>query len=451
MQDRISRLLGRIDFTHAFHANGNGSKAAVAPPPETKSLPQIDFAGPSPGSWQYFNSIVPGEVERVSRETAYAAALYLYVAVKYRAENLAEPPLMVVEETEDGDEPVEGHPLAELLTEPSPDYDMGEVIELTQIWLDIDAAALWVKDLNLGGGLGRLTPFSGSEFDVKATPDRIYGRFELRTARGLRTYEPEDVVFFRTTNPYGRHKGLSPTDVVLATLNLGTRTNATIRSILENALFPSVVITTDPMEKEEYERFQAMLNLYHAGPRNAGKPFVNFGGGRVDRVTFSLRDLVPGELLDRIEASVAAVFGIPPVVLSFLVGLKNSPWSQMEEARRYAYEDTLEPLWRKHAKRLTRQLLRPIDTNPKRRIVFDTSEIRALKVDESRRLQDAAAARHWTLNERRVWSGQAPLDDGDPRGDWIEATDDPPISSAQAVAQDGDIEEILAGTGAAGG
>lgn len=446
LQDRISRLLGRIDFG-AVSRNGNGTKVAVAPPPERKSLDGIDFAGPHSGAWTYFNSAVSGDVEAVTRETAYAAALYCHVAVKYRAENIAEPPLMVVDETDDGFEPVENHPLAELLEEPSPDYDMGEMFELTQTWLDIGARALWVKDANLAGSLGRLTPFSDREFVVKPSRDRIYGRFELRTARGTEVKLPEDVVYFRTTNPYGRHTGLSPTDVALSWLNLGTRTTATIKALLQNAVFPSVVVVTDKdwhPAPEEYDRFKAMLDQYHAGPANAGKPFVSLGGGNVKSMAFSLRDLLPDELLDRIESCVAAAFGIPPVVLSFLVGLKNSPWSQMEEARRFAYEDTLEPLWRKHEKRLTRQLLRPVDQTPGRMVKFDTSNVRALQDDESQRIKDAASARFWTLNQRLVRSGQDALPEGDPRGGWIEAID-PLLGLAQEVAQDEEIEKALAG------
>src|SRR5690606_15006593 len=135
-------------------------------------------------------------------------------------------------------------------------------------------------------------------------------------------------------------------------------------------------------------------------------------------VSFSLADLLPGDVLDRVEACVAAAFRIPPVVLGFLVGLRNSPWSQMEQARRMTYEDTIEPLWRRDEKTLTRHLLRLVDPNPRRMIRFDTSKIRALQIDRAQMADIAQKTRDiGTVNERRALLGWEPIEDD--RGERI--------------------------------
>lgn len=425
----------------------NGSR-----PLEAKSS-RLAFAGPSSSSWRWLYSDIPGDTESVKRETAFAAAVYCYVAVRYRAENIAEAPLRVVEITSRGEQPVVGHELESVLTEPTPDLDMGELLELTQSWVDIGAGALWVKDRDMGGGLARLSPFSFEDFEVAQTRDRVYGKFKVDTASGPKTFSPDEVVYFHSLNPLRRPEGLSPTDVALAWLNIGKRATTAIKAILDNAMMPSVVISVDkewrPTE-EEFDRFTAMLEQYHAGASNSGRPFVNLGGGRVDRLSLGVGDLLPTQLLDRIEACVASVFGIPPVVLSYLAGLKNSPWSQMAEARRYVYEDTIEPLWKRYERRLTRQLLRPLDADPRRQIRFDTSGIRALQDEQSLKVKDAAMARFWTINQRLQHSGQEPLPDGDPRGDFIEAVD-PMLGALQGAAQGKEIEAILNGFEGQGG
>lgn len=407
--------------------NGNGAAALVpAAPAEVKSGvgldPGITFAGPA-ARIVYLDGSQSGDAARVSRATAYAAALYAYVAMRYRAENFAQAPLVVVEETDDGEEIID-HPLDLILREPSPDLDMGELLELTQLYEDRDGQALWVKDANLAGSTGRLTPFAGRDFTVRQTADRMFGAFDLDTAKGKKTLAPEAVVFFHYLNPGNAQAGLSPLDAALSWLNLGARTTATVRKLLENAVFPSIVISTDKdwhPDPDEYQRYVDLLNQFHAGTDNVGKPFVNLGGGTVDRVSFTLQELLPSELLDRIEACVAAAFRIPPVVLGFLVGLKNSPWSQMEQAHQQAHTDALVPLWKRKARALTRQLLRPVDDNPKRHIRFDLSGIAALQDDESKKVTDAVNAKYWTLNERRIYTGQESLPEGDERGDWIEA------------------------------
>jgi len=125
--------------------------------------------------------------------------------------------------------------------------------------------------------------------------------------------------------------------------------------------------------------------------------------------------------MDRVEASVSAAYGLPAVVLSLLVGLKNSPWSQYSEARRSVYEDTIDPLWRMIGKTLTRQLLRPVDPDPRRHVMFDTSQVKALQPNTSQDIEDAKLASWWTVGERRAHTGREAL--GDDRDDVVELTD----------------------------
>lgn len=366
-----------------------------------------------------------GDVEEVSRSTAFAAAVYAYAAIVYRAEKVSEPPLMVVEEDDEGvEEWIADHPLADLLDEPSPDMDMGELLYLTRIYRDITGGALWVLNRDLSDSIGMITVFSHDEFSVQ--PDvvdgtrRIYGRFIVRTRDGQRTYRPDEVVYFREPNPSSWTRPLAPLDVALGVLNMGQQATATVKDILRNALFPSVIIQADKEwapSDQEYERWKALLEAY-ARRENKGKPLALTGGGSVEVVSFSLRDLMPGEILDRVEATVAAAFRIPPVVLGFLVGLKNSPWSQMAEARRMTYEDTIEPMWRRDEKTLTRQWLRLVDPNPRRMIRFDTSKIRALQIDRVKMAEIAEKTRDiGTINERRALLEWEPLEDE--RGDVI--------------------------------
>src|SRR5699024_7403398 len=103
---------------------------------------------------------------------------------------------------------------------------------------------------------------------------------------------------------------------------------------------------------------------------------------------------------------------VPAVVLQYLVGLKNSPWSQMEEARRVCYEDTIVSLWGKDERTLTRQLLREGDDDPTHYIRFDRSRIAALRADDTKRAAVVAQLSEiWTMDEGRIYTGQEPLDD----------------------------------------
>jgi SPP1 gp7 family putative phage head morphogenesis protein len=148
--------------------------------------------------------------------------------------------------------------------------------------------------------------------------------------------------------------------------------------------------------------------------------------------------------MDRVEANVALAMGVRPEVLGYLVGLKNSPWSHMETARKITYEDSIEPLWRRQEKTLTRQLLPQADQDARRFIRFDTSGVRALQEDEERRAKIARSnADIWTVGERRIYTGKDPF--GDERDEEI--TSSPaPVAPMQQMAEPVAWETKDAGT-----
>lgn len=353
-----------------------------------------------------------GRTGEATRLTAYTVAAYAYIAMRYRAEKVSEAPLMVVEETDDGEEWLDGHELAGFLDEPSPDYDMGELLYLTRIYRDMTGMAIWVKDNDRAGRVGRLTPFHGEEFEVRKTTERIYGEFRLTSRNDW--MEAERVVFFREPRPGDWWHGLGWVEVALQTLNLGQAVTNTARNLLRNAIFPSLVVQAHPEwnpDDDEWSAWIAALDE-HAKQENKGKVLGLAGGGTATPVQATIAELLPGELLDRVESVIAALSGIPAVVLQYHVGIRNSPWSQMEEARRMAYEDAIETLWKRDERVLTRQLLRPVDPDPSHYIRFDRSRIGALKADDAKRAAVAAQLEPvWTVDEVRIYTGQEPHPD----------------------------------------
>lgn len=375
--------------------------------------------------------------------TSLAFAAYWYIATRWRAQKLAEAPMMVVEEDQETgtEEWLADHDLAPLLEQPNPDFDMGDLVERTSRILDNEAEAIWVIDRDGIDRAGRLTPFGRSKFDVERTPGRLFGRFIVSTADGKKPYDAEQVVYFRDSiDTWGGERGKSRLDHAMHWLRLGEKARQTVRELLDNAVWPSGVAIPDvnwnPDEKM-LQMFQEELNSY-AQPGEKGKAFAMLGGGRFEQMSARIRDLVPTEVLDRVESVVAAVSGVPAIVLQFQIGLENSPWSQMEQARRMAYDDTIIPTWRRWERLLTRQLLRTQDDDPTHFVRFDTSMIAALQANQ---LEGATIAsmmgRAASLNERRAKMGLEPLDD--PRADEVpELTQPDPLSMMAGGNDDGD-------------
>lgn len=428
-------------LAHAFRGNGAISSTALVkaepqPAPVSAQVGEVKASsssllprylrGSTVGSWADFIPLDNrSHVLDILGESGMALVAYWYAATRWRAMKLAEAPLMVVEEDQDtgADEWLPDHELAEVLDEPSPDYDMGELIERTSKYLDNTGACLWVFDRTKGGAVGRITPFKRGEFEVLERPGRLYGAFRIQTANGPAEKEAEEVAYFRDFADTGDRwisDGKSRLDVAMSWLRLSERARQTIRDLLENAVWPSLAVTTDPAwnpDTEQLAMFKAELDQY-AAPGSRGKAFASLGGGSVEILTARVRDLVPEEVMNRVESIVAVISGVPAIVLQFQVGMENSPWSQMKEARAMAYQDALAPTWRKLEKVLTRQLLRIDDEDPTHFIRFDKSKIAALQADE---LEGATIAAMWgraaSLNERRQRMGLEPVsEEDDPDG-----------------------------------
>jgi len=431
--DRIAGLFGAGDSTLEQHVppgvalvptNGNGKHA-----PEAKARSGVTLSGFSfvPNGDGTANIVRLGTDEGLQLATAYALSAYAYVAMRYRAEKLAEPALMVIREdrTDSSEEWLPEHPAAPPLETPSPDFDMGELLYRTSLDIDESGACLWTMDSDRGGRPARFTPFSQREFTVEPTRDRIRGRFIVNRADGEQVYTPEQVIYFSEPNPHDWAKGLSRLDVAMRWLQLSESTRVAVRDLLNKSVWPSLVVMPDKEwnpEPVDLERYKQELALYG---NTKGKPLVLLGGGTATAVAAQIKDLLPESLLNRVESIVSSVFGIPAIVLQFQVGMENAPWSQMEEARRMVTEDTHDPRWRMVERILTRQYLRRVDDDPTVFIKFDRSTIKGLQADRLEQAQLAQlAARDTSLNERRQLMGFDPRPE--PEADEIEALKPPP-------------------------
>lgn len=380
--------------------------------------------------------------------TAVAFVAYWYVAMRWRAQKIAEAPLMVIAEDQDsGDEEwLPDHDLVPVLDTPSDDYDMGELLERTSRYLDNYGECIWVIDFDNVDVPARLTPFHRDEYQVKASSTRLYDRFIVKTRGGKEeTFTAEQVCYFRDGVEGGWLNGnRSRLDVAMSWLRLGERARQTVRDLLENSIWPSGVIIPDKEwnpDPETLEQYKQDIEQYGMVGMK-GRPFVQLGGGTFASLQTAIKDLVPTDILNRVESVVAAVSGVPAVVLQFQVGMENSPWSQMAQARKMAYDDTIDPAWRKIERVTTRQLLRPNDEDKTHFIRFDRSRIASLQEDQLTAVQTAnLMGRAASVNERRGRMGLEPAtpeQDPDGKADEIPELSQPSLAEALAGAAGSD-------------
>ena len=230
---------------------------------------------------------MPGGVDRdanrLTRATALVTSAYCFTAATFRATRVAEAPMMVVRETEDGEEWLPEHPAAALLTDPRPDLTMPEILARTQLYRDLTGGALWTLDRNVGGAFALVTPFSAEEYRTEAEGALIYGRYLVRTTGGAWKAVPRDqVVHFRTVNPYNWRETVSLVDVALQQLDLGHTVNRIVHRYLERAMFPGAVLSPDKdwhPTPQEWEDWKEAVEAWAGGPEiRAMKALISLSG-----------------------------------------------------------------------------------------------------------------------------------------------------------------------------
>jgi HK97 family phage portal protein len=407
-----------------FPVRGIGTALAkYAPPPLTAKVetPKLSTKGLPVMSYplQLFFDMGLANADNTTARAAMAAYALCYACLRYRATKLVEPPLWIVDESDEGETWLKGeHPLTQLLETPNPDMEMAEFLELVSLYLDTTGACLIVKNRDNGGRTAQLYPFARDEFSVEPGNGRLYGRFQVHTQSGTRWHEPDEVIYLRNAHSRNLYEVLSPTDVALSHINLGRSMVTAIKSALRNAVRPGGIVTVEgELSNEGFERMRQEIAQNYQGVYNTGATVLFEGGATyAPAMGATLKDMALGPLQEDVESAICAAYGLHPVLVGGKVGIQAT--SGMSDSIKpltdKAYDDVFIPRWSYIERAMTRSILRPVDPRPRRFLRFEKSKIRALQVDMTARVEEAAGMVGFaTINEQRAHVMLPPIPDGD--------------------------------------
>ncbi len=357
--------------------------------------------------------------DATTARAAMQAYALCYACLDYRAKKLVEPPLWIVDETDEGETWLQGeHALSELLETPNLDMEMQEFLHIVSLYLDTTGACLIVKSADRIGRTGALYPFAKDEFSVEPADGRLFGRFQVRSTRGVETKTPDEVIFLRSPHSRSLYEFLSPTDVALSHINLGRSMLTAIKSALRNAVRPGGIVTVEgELSDEGFQRMRQEIQANYSGVYNTGSTVLLEGGAAFQTASAAtLKDMALGPLQEDVESAICAAYGLHPVLVGGKVGIQAT--SGMSDSIKpltdKAYDEVFLPRWSYIERAFTRNLLRPIDPRPRRFLRFDKSKVRALTIDMTARVEEAAGMSGYaTINEQRAHVMLPPLPDGD--------------------------------------
>lgn len=343
--------------------------------------------------------------------SAYAFAALAYICIKYKVSKFVEAALMAVQENDDGEVYIKNHRLRSLFVRANSDYRMREFLEECYITLQVEGAVAIIMTRAQNGNVADLRAFAQHEFEIRRKNNKIIGEFVVRTSQGAVSVDASDVIYLRYYNPTDRVRGLAPLDVALSHIEISETLKDTVRNALKNRTMPGGVISfPDKMDDDNFERTTQAIRQKFSGSENAGVPMLLEDGATYTATAMSLKDMQLGELWKDTEAVVSGCFQIPPVLVGMRVGLEQSSYNNVKEAKRSFYDETIVPDWTMFEDSFSDALLTPQEKTQGIYIRFDKSKISILQDDLEQLSRISELNKEvLTINERRQLLGKSAL------------------------------------------
>ena len=407
----------------------------------------------------------PTALDRLALE-GYHGNEVVYACVREIASTAAEVALRARDQA---GAPLHDHPLQRLFDRPNPEHSSFELIEalLTDLLVYGNAFLLKERAPHLAhapvphGPSGRSTagsPLPGAPspgagraapIDTRAQPDaplpsgrpaEIVALWKLRPDRvrlvpGERrlvagyvhqigdrktALGPQDVIHLRLPDPANDLWGLSPVRAAARQIDTDSEASRFVDAFFRNAAVPFGIIKlkralrggeteAGRIGRRWSERFRGLFGRFQVGVLDADADFQRIGLTQ-DEMAFP-------ELRAQTEARICAAFRVPPVLVGVKVGLDHSTFSNMAEARRFFWENTLLSLYRRLEDKLNAELTPDYGPHPRGlRLAFDFSDVAALRTSRESIERSALAglrAGALTINDTRRRLGLEPTAGGD--------------------------------------
>lgn len=358
------------------------------------------FPGGATGGFGFRELRLPGDDERLSLEdfvrgSTPSGSSLVEAAVNWASRTFPEAPMRVRKPVQGEEEPetVPGHDLLNLLETPNPFYS-GELLWMpTILSLMTDGNAYWLKGRAGDAELGPVVelwyvphwmmepkwPSDGSEF---------ISHYEYMVNNQIFKLDPSSVVHYRNgISPENTRKGRSPLASLLREIFTDEEAARFSATMLKNLGVPGLVVSpgdTVSPGREAMKRTKEEFEEKFSGG-NRGRVLVMQSPTKVEVLGFSPQQMDLRDLRRVPEERVAAVLGIPAIVLGFGAGLERSTFANFAEARQMAVESFMVPMWRQLGSQAKRMLLPDFERSVDGWVVdFDTSKVRVLQEDQDK-------------------------------------------------------------------
>lgn len=323
--------------------------------------------------------------ERFARE-GYSQNELVYACVEELCTSAAEPRFAAYRETPDGKEPVEHHPLLDLLENPNP--FMGR-FDLVATWIMHRMIAGNAYTEKVRSGAGKLVELWTLRPDrVRVVPDEhvFIGSYRYTLGQGWTDLDPGDVMHSRQRHALNDWYGMPPLMPAAGRIDIDNWMRQFVAAFWTNAGVPSGLLNIkQAVSKDQKDEIKGEYRGEFGGPRGWHRLMV-LADMEATYTQMGLplgqRGLALPELDEINEGRICAALGVPAPLVGARLGVMKATYGKaFQEVRASFWDETLIPLYRSMESDINRSLVPEfagIDG-----VEFDLSSIQALQEDEN--------------------------------------------------------------------
>lgn len=324
----------------------------------------------------------------------FRRSTWVYSCVRLRAANVSAVPWIVERRVNGEWEPVDSHPLFDLLERPNPMFDWSEIIRRYVYSMDLSGDGYCSIVRNGDGTPREIWPLIPDEMNIVPGMDSIVAMYEYKKGSITKRIPAEDILHLKYVHPDDIYYGLSPLEAAARAVDIDEEAEKWQKKTLENMGVPPGVFSFENISQQEYEQAKQWVTE-QSGSENARKPWV-LGNGKYSQMSQNAVDMdfINGRKMSREE--ICAAYSVPPP----LVGIyENATLANIETARQILWREGLIPALDDIEGQLNLQLVPQYGRDI--RLRYDLSNVEALAENYTEKV----------TNARALWGMGVPLDE----------------------------------------
>lgn len=339
---------------------------------------------------------------------AYGELGWLFACVSRIASSIGETEWRCVQQVGKAERFVETSPALTLLAKPNPFWTGQELLELTQMHLDLVGEAFWVLNTTRAGLPGEIWPVPPQRIRILTDPKNYIAGYEYRYGAQTVRFLPDQIVHFRYPSPLDMYRGLGPVQSLAIDLDSELFASKWNRNLFLNSARPDAVIeTTEPLSEEQYKEFQRLWQAEFQGVDKAHRIGLLRKGMIYKRIALSQEEMSFVEQRKLNRDIILGAFGMPLHIL----GIAETTNRATAESAEYVYARwVLRPRLQRLMRKINAGLVAKFGQDSSIRFVDPTPENRdAARLDA----QIGVTSGYMTVNEARASMGLEVISIGD--------------------------------------